>query len=161
MRVPTTGEKHEVIDLTASTSSQPQQMGQMQQLGGDGVLPGPASGPGTKRKFSHVDEEHRVIGKLKRVHLVEGSGRDAEGIVVLGNASEEERVLDVREGPSGGHVKRPDGLLAAATAAYVEEHGEEHGANWYLGDVGPSPYQDVNKMLGEAHQEMMGRRGKT
>ena len=158
MRVPTTGEQHEVIDLTASTSSRPPEMGQRQQLGGQ---PGPVRGPGTKRKYSHVDEEHRVIGKLKRVHLMEGAGRDAEEVVLLDDVSEDERVLDVREGPSAGHGNENDGAVTDATTGYKEEHGEEHVGQWYLGDVGPSPYQEVNRMLGEAHLDMMGRRGKS
>ena len=40
--------------------------------------------------------------------------------------------------------------------AFVQ--GDEQGAQWYLDDVGPSLYQDVNRTLGLAHKEMVARR---
>mmetsp|Transcript_7217 Transcript_7217/g.19755 ORF Transcript_7217/g.19755 Transcript_7217/m.19755 type:complete len:159 (+) Transcript_7217:204-680(+) len=158
MRGPTTTGTHEVIDLTASTSSRPGETGQRQQIAGQR---GPTSGPGTKRKHSHVDEEHRVIGQLKRVHLMEGAGRDGEEVVLVDDISEDVRVLDVREGPCGGHGEE-NGVAGTAEAAGCDgERGQEPDPQWYLGDVGPSPYQEVNRMLGQAHHAMMGRRRKT
>ena len=157
MRVPTTGEQHEVNDLTTPTYSHPQST--RQQLQGDGTQHGAtASASGTKRKYSHVDEEHRVIGRLKRVHLVEGACRGPDEVVVLDDVPAEERALDVREGLPVDDERgcAHGGAATAAAGAFVQ--GDEQGAQWYLDDVGPSLYQDVNRTLGLAHKEMVARR---
>ena len=108
-----------------------------------------AEGRGSsKRKFTPVDEEHRVIGRLKRVQLMEGGGVrpkvEAE-VVVLDHAShsgEEHPVPGQEEGEGG--------------CAPEKQHV---AAPWYLDDMTSSAYADMNRMLGDAHREMLERRG--
>ena len=96
-----------------------------------------------KRKATGgLDEELTVIGRLKRVQLletVERSGSEEVEIV-------EERGLGADDALREGHGRGGAGGIVERSA-------------WYLGDVDVGPYTDVNKMLGQAHLEMLGRRG--
>lgn len=92
-----------------------------------------------KRKAGvSVDDEHTVIGRLKRVQLME----------------------PVERGGSGD-----EGVRAGEGVGLEEGFREGEGAGraqWYLDDVeADGMYTDVNKMLGEAHLEMIERRSRT
>lgn len=89
-----------------------------------------------KRKAGvSLDDEHTVIGRLKRVQLME----------------------PVERGGSGDEGVR-DGEGVGLEEGFREGDGAGR-AQWYLDDVaGDGVYTDVNKMLGEAHLEMIERR---
>ena len=180
MRVPT--DEQEVIDLTASTStrqiptgnqsqhlhpSQHAQEGHRSQveLGHDVPRHGPHGGSG-KRKFPHVEEEQRVIGRLKRVHLMEGGATDVSDEVVIledGMEGPDRRMDGLREGEPVREVMAPRDAAPHAPYGPPAVYGQEDGrvGAWDLGDVGDSLYTDVNRMLGEAHRERVARKKRT
>jgi hypothetical protein len=94
------------------------------------------AGP-NKRKFSSSEEECSVIGRLKRVQLME-RGQCRESTVAAIRPTEREGSRVALEYPCPGED------------AQVNE--EER-----FGDP-TSEYEAVNRMLGDAHREMLGRK---